>query len=87
MIRIQDAYLSTEDFDFQINKKGIVQLSFGPTHICMTLDSAHALQYRLAEFLAHQELIDYPKDEELAEKHLIESKQNLEYLASYRNSK
>jgi hypothetical protein len=53
-------------------------------NIKMTLDSVHEFQYRLAAFLAKLELQEYPKQ---YEHHLSESKQNLEYLASYRKQK
>jgi len=87
MIKIRDAYLNTEDYDFQINRQGIVQLSFGPTHVCMSLDSAYDLQYRLAAFLAYLELKEYPPERDDEDQGVMEGRQTLESLASYRKSK
>ena len=87
MVHVRDAFLDTEDFDFQINSQGVVQLSFGPTHVCMTLDSAYDMQYRLAAFLAHLEVGEYPEEVENEEPRLTQSRQSLKDMASTRKSK
>ncbi len=81
MIRIHDAFLDTEDFDFQINRQGIVQLSFGPTHVCMNLDSAYDLQYQLASFLAHLET------KENEESNLPEAKTMISHHVAYKRTR
>lgn len=59
MIQAKDAFLDGDEFVFQKHENGVVQLSFGATHICLSLDSAYDLQYSLAAFLAQLELKDY----------------------------
>ena len=81
MVKVQDAFMTTDAFNFQVNEDGIVQISFGPTHVCMSLDSAFDLQYRLAAFLAHVELAEYP-DETAVLPELDESRRNLLRLIS-----
>lgn len=84
MIRIRDAFLKDDDFHFQVNHQGVVQLSFGPTHICMNLDSAYGLQYRLASFLANIELNEYPEEDDPT---LSESRAALESVSSNKRLK
>lgn len=60
MPRPHDAFLTTDAFQLALDANGIVDLSFGPTRVAMTVDSAYDLQYRLAAFLAHLELRDSP---------------------------
>lgn len=86
MVSIRDAFHSSGAFDFQVNAQGIVQLSFGPTHICMTLDSAYELQYSLAAFLAELELHDFP-EEPTPGVSLTDSQNNLKDLAAYQRRK
>jgi hypothetical protein len=88
MIQVQDAHLTTDAFQLKLLSDGIVQLSFGPTHICMTFDAAYDLQFRLAGFLASSELGEFPPDDEIAEDpRLLESKKNLLHLANFARQK
>jgi hypothetical protein len=84
MIKIQDAYMNADSFNFDMNQDGVVQLSFGPTHVCMTLDAAFDLQYQLVAFLSEIELDDYPNEEICEDLDLTESRKLLEELSSVR---
>ena len=88
MVQVKDAFLSTDNFNFEFDQKGIVQLSFGPTHVCMTLDSALDLQYRLAAFLSHLEMKDYDESEiDDDHLHLEESKNAMMNLCGHHTKK
>jgi hypothetical protein len=84
MIKFQDAYMNADNFNFEMNQDGVVQLSFGPTHVCMSLDAAFDLQYQLAAFLSDIELDDYPNEEECEDLNLTESRKLLEGLSLIR---
>ncbi len=87
MIKVRDAISNSNHFDIQINSNGTVQLSFGPAHICMTLDSTYELQYQLAEVLAGLELQEYPTERDDEMQGLFEGRQTLEALASHTKTK
>jgi len=82
MIQPQDAFIDTEDFHFQLNHQEVMQLSFGPTRISMSLDSAYELQYQLAAFLADFELGDYVSEKIQKNPHFAESQEALRHLSS-----
>jgi hypothetical protein len=82
MFQAHDAFLTPDAFDFRISDAGAVQVSFGPTHICMNLDSAYELQYRLASFLAQIELEDYVGEDHVCDPQMHESRETLVALAS-----
>jgi hypothetical protein len=87
MLHAHDAFLTPDAFDFQMSEGGTVQVSFGPTHICMNLDSAYELQYRLASFLAQIELEDYADEDVEADHQLCESHETLVRLATPVNTR
>ena len=76
---LQDA----ESFNLRLESEEIVQLSFGATQIAMTLDAAYDLQYRLAGFLAGQDLADYPTEESAEDESVLESKKELMALVHF----
>lgn len=89
MLRAQDAFLDGESFQFRLDPSGIVQLSFGPAHVAMTLDSAYELQQRLAGFLAQQELPDYEETsaDPINDERIQESKACVEFLAGFHRTR
>ena len=87
MTKASSAFFNSKDIGFKIIQDGIVQVSLGSTHVCMTLDSAFDLQYHLASFLADLELMEYPLEREDEASGIMEGRQTLEALAAYPKGK
>lgn len=65
MRTMRNIHFDAEDFHLQSPAKDIVNLSFGPTTVSMTLDTALDFQYQLAAFLAKIEMNQLPEAEDL----------------------
>ncbi len=63
---------------------GSVELTFGPTSIRLSMDAAYDLQYRLAGYLAKQELKEYPAENRLEDFSMTESRESLMHLSQTR---
>jgi hypothetical protein len=77
MSRAKNVYLTTDAFSFGLGDDSVVRMSFGPTQINLSVDAAMDLQYRLAAFLAHLELTEYPPASEDEDPGLTASRENL----------
>lgn len=75
------AWNNTESFELNRMNDGSVEIEFGPTTIRLSMDAAYDLQYRLAAFLAHQELGEYPAEHRLEDFSMTESRESLAHLA------
>ncbi|MBL7716661.1 MAG: hypothetical protein JNL01_14450 [Bdellovibrionales bacterium] len=56
MIRTKHLFMNGDGFDIEMNPNGVVQVSFGATHVCMNLEAAMDLRHLLAKFLTEIEV-------------------------------
>ncbi len=87
MIKAREVVLNSSNFGFKINQEGMIQISLGPAHVSMSLDSIYDLQYELAAFLAQVELEEYPREREDEISGIMEGRNVLEALAHYPKAK
>jgi len=81
------AWRNTENFELKRLNDGSVEITFGPTTIRLTMDAAYDLQFRLAGFLAHQELEEYPVENRHEDFSMTESRETLLHLAQTRRAR